>query len=88
MLCYKRQGNYAVSNELPSGAVGWVVARGTVCFGNFEVRIQKFPSFFFPFPFCKFLSLVSFLGLGLVLDLVLVLVLGLSLGLGFKPDRS
>ena len=41
MLCYKRQGNYEVCNEFPSGPVGWVVARGTVGLGSFGVRIRK-----------------------------------------------
>ena len=58
MLCYKRQGNYVVCNELPSGTVGWVtVVRGTVSFGVWEVESVRF-SFFSPFS--KFLSLVSF----------------------------
>ena len=52
MLCYKRQGNYVVCNELPSNTVGWVIVRGTVSFG-----IWKVLSLFF---FSKFLSLVSF----------------------------
>ena len=55
MLCYKRQGNYAVCNGLSSGTVGWVIVRGAVGFG---VRILKVFSFFSPFS--KFLSLVSF----------------------------
>ena len=71
MLCYKRQGNYAVCNELPSGTVGWIVVRGTVGFGSFVVRIRKV-LFFFQVTFSKFLSLVSFfLGLGLGLGLSL-----------------
>ena len=73
MLCYKRQGNYVVCNELPFSTVGWVIERETVCLG---VRIWKVLFFF---TFSKFLSLVSFfLGLGLVLglDLGLALVLG------------
>ena len=53
-MCYKRQRNYVVCNELSSGTVGWVVARGTVGFGSFVVRIWKI---FFP----KFLSPVSLL---------------------------
>ena len=36
MLCYKTQGNYVVSNELPSDTVGWVIARGTMGLGNLE----------------------------------------------------
>ena len=54
MTCYKRQGNYEVCSELPSGTVGWIVARGTVGFGSFV------GSLFFSFFFSKFLSLVSF----------------------------
>ena len=57
MLCYKRQGNYALCNELPSGTVGWVVARGTVGFGEF-CSLNLEGSIFSPFS--KFLSLVSF----------------------------
>ena len=54
VLCYKRQGNYVVCNELLSGPVGWVVTRGTVGFESFVVRIGKvLLSFFFLFPsFC------------------------------------
>ena len=65
MLCYKRQGNYGVCNELPFSTVGWLVARGAVGYGSFVVRIRKVLFF----SFSKFLSLVSFLELGLVLDL-------------------
>ena len=46
VLCYKSQGNYVVCNELSSGTVGWVVARGTVGFESFVVRIQKVLFFF------------------------------------------
>ena len=35
------QGNHVVCNELPSGTVGWIVARGTVGLGSFVVRIRK-----------------------------------------------
>ena len=42
---------------MPFCTVGWVVARGTVDFGSFVVRIRKVLNFF---PFSKFLSLVSF----------------------------
>ena len=70
---------------MPSGTVGWIVARGTMGFGEF---CSSNPEGYIPsLPFL-FLSLVFFLGLGLGL-VVLVLVLGL--GLGFKPslaDRS
>ena len=58
MLCNKRQGNYVVCNELPSGLVDWVVARGEVGFGSFGVRTRKVLSCFFQVS--KFLSLVSF----------------------------
>ena len=57
MLYFKTQGNYVVCNELPSGTVGWVVARGTVGLGSFVVQIRKVLFFYF---FSKFLSLVSF----------------------------
>ena len=57
MSCYKRQGNYVVCNELPSGTVGWVIVRDTVSFGVWEFESGRFS--FFP-PFSKFLSLVSF----------------------------
>ena len=53
VLCYKRQGNYEVCNELSSGTVGWIVARGAVRFGCFVVRIRKVIFFF---SFFKFLS--------------------------------
>ena len=52
-MCYKKQGDYVVCSELPSGTVGWVVARGAVGFGSLVVRIRKV------FFFSKFLSLVS-----------------------------
>ena len=84
MLCYKRQGNYVVCNELPSGTVGWVtVVRGTVSLGVWEFESVRF-SFFSPFS--NFLSLVFFLALGLVLVLGLGLELGLGLGLGFETS--
>ena len=55
MLCYKRQGNYAVCNELPFGTVGWVHTQNgglwEFCSPNRE------GSLFSPFP--KFFSLVS-----------------------------
>ena len=60
MLSYKTQGNYAVCNELPSGTVGWVVARGTVGFWSQFVSNRR--KVLFSFPFSEFLSLVSFLG--------------------------
>ena len=89
MLCYKSQGNYAVCNELSSGTVGWVVARGTVGFVSFVVRTRKV--FFFPLSsFSKFLSPVSFfrvrLSVRLSVRVRLGLALGLWLGLGFKPS--
>ena len=59
MLCYKRQGNYVVCNELPSSIVSWVIVRGAVSLG---VRIRKVVFFS---PFSKFLSLVSFLSVRL-----------------------
>ena len=51
----------------------WHSWLGTVGLGSFIVRIQQVQ---FLFPFSKFLSLVSFLGLGLVLGSVLGLGLG------------
>ena len=46
-------------DELPSGTIGWVAARGTVGFG--VGTNPKGSLFYFFFPFCKILSLVAFL---------------------------
>ena len=56
-MCYKRQGNYVVCNEPPSGTVGWIVARGAAGFRLFcSSNPEGSLSFFL---FSKFLSSVS-----------------------------
>ena len=57
MLCRKRQGNYVVCNKLPSGTVGWIVARGTVSFWEFCSLNPEGSPFF---PSSKLPSLVFF----------------------------
>ena len=53
----KRQGNYVVCNESPSGTVGWIVARGAAGFRLFcSSNPEGSLSFFL---FSKFLSSVS-----------------------------
>ena len=46
VMCYERQGNYVVCNELPFSTVGWVIVRGAVSFGVLEFESGRF-SFFF-----------------------------------------
>ena len=81
MLCYKRQGNYAACNELPSTTdFGWVIVRRTVGFGSLGVRIWNVIFNFFLF-LSFFPYIVSIFRVGLVLGLGLGLVLGIGLGL-------
>ena len=60
MLCYKTQRNHVVCNELSSGTVGWVVARGTVGFREFCSSNPEGSLFFFFFFYVSFLGFFFF----------------------------